>query len=356
MTDTITIKKPFDAHVHLRQGAMLRAVTKYTASRFDKAIVMPNTEPPIETLDAAIAYKNEILAAPEVGNFEPLMTLYLTKNLVPQEVERAAIGAEGTKIYGVKYYPYGATTNSQWGYRDILEAKEVLAEMERAGIPLLLHGEVHVDGHDHAVDPYQGEQSFVHDVLPRLLEAYPRLKVSLEHVSSADAADFLEKNGKEGRLVGTVTVHHLLYTRDTAETEPMLKVKPLIKNDSDKEKIRALVKKGLPFVFAGTDSAPHPEAKKISPTGAYGIFSAPAAVELYTQIFDELGALDTLENFLSVNGPRFYGVEPSSESITLEKKDWQITEPVVTEEDMNVWPIGHTQHILGNETIHWKIA
>ncbi len=334
---------------------MLRTVTRYTAERFDKAIVMPNTEPPIETLDAAIEYRNEILAAPGVGNFEPLMTLYLTKNLTPQEIERAAVGAEGTKIYGVKYYPWGATTNSQWGYRDILEAKEVLKEMERMDMPILLHGEVHVDDHGAEVDPYQGEQSFIRDVLPRLLEAYPKLKVSLEHVSTAEAADFLEKNGQEGRLVGTITVHHLLYTRKEAETEAMLKVKPLIKSEENKERIRALVAKGLPFVSAGTDSAPHPESKKFSPTGAYGIFSAPAAVELYTQVFDELGALDTLENFLSINGPRFYGVEPSSETITLVKKDWQLTEPVVTDEGVNVWPIGHVQHGPGNETIHWQM-
>ncbi len=327
---------------------MLRAITRYTAERFGHAIVMPNTDPPIETLDAAIVYQQEILAAPGIGNFEPLMTLDLTKNVTPAEIERSAVGSEGVKIYGVKYYPWGATTNSQWGYRDILEAKEVLKEMERVGMPLLLHGEVHLDEHDAAVDPYKGEQSFVRDVLPRLLEAYPKLKISLEHVSSGEAADFLEKNGNEGRLVGTVTVHHLLYTREEAETEPMLKVKPLIKNSSDKEKIRALVKKGLPFIFAGTDSAPHPESKKLSPTGAYGIFSAPAAVELYTQIFEELDALDKLENFLSVYGPKFYGLEPSEETITLQKKDWQITEAVTTEDGEKVLP-------LGNETIHWQV-
>lgn len=295
------------------------------------------------------------------------MTLYLTKNLTPAEIERSAVGAEGTKIYGVKYYPYGATTNSQWGYRDILEAKEVLKEMERAGMPLLLHGEVHVDEHEKEVDPYQGEQSFIKSVLPRLLDAYPDLKVSLEHMSTAVAADFIEKNGREGRLVATVTVHHLIYAREEIEKEPLLRCKPLIKSRADRDAVRALVAKGSPFVSAGTDSAPHPENKKMGPNPAFGVFSSPAAVELYTQVFDEMGALDPvkgsmpygaskLENFLSVNGPKFYGLEPSEETITLVKKDWQVTKPVVTDEGVKVWPIASSLHGLGNETIHWKIV
>ena len=345
---TITVKKPFDAHVHLRRGAMLRAVTKYTARQFDKAIVMPNTEPPIDTLDAAIAYKKEICAAPEVGNFEPLMTMYLTKNLTPQEIERGAASAEGTKIYAVKYYPYGATTNSQWGYRDILEAKDVLKAMEGVGIPLLLHGEVHLDAHNEEVDPYEGEKSFIDDVLPRLLDSFPKLKVSLEHMSTKVAADFMEKNGKEDRLVATVTVHHLLYAREDIEQEPLLRCKPLIKSRADREAVRALAAKGLPFVSAGTDSAPHPEQKKLSPAGAFGVFSAPAAVELYTQVFDEMNALDTLETFLSLNGPRFFGLEPSKEKISLTKKDWGV-EPAMTDEGVRVVPM------TGSETIHWQI-
>src|SRR3989344_2443839 len=367
MADTITIKKPFDAHVHFRRGAMLRAVAPITAEKFGRAIVMPNTEPPVETVEQALEYKKEILSAlsqrsnilqndrMRIETFEPLMTLYLTKKLTPEDIEKGATG-EVCKIYAVKYYPWGATTNSQWGYRSILEAKDVLKKMEEVGMPLLLHGEVHMDERGEGVDPYEGEKLFVADVLPRLLETYPKLKVSLEHVSSGYAADFLEKNGKAGQLVGTVTLHHLLYTRDEAEAEPMFKVKPLIKNDSDKEKVRALIAKGLPFVFAGTDSAPHPESKKLSPTGAFGIFSAPAAVELYTQVFDEMGALEKLENFLSVNGPRFYRLEPSRETITLVKKDWQVTEPVVTDEGDKVWPIRNTVHGLGNEIIHWQIA
>ncbi len=329
---------------------MLRAVTPYTARSFSRAIVMPNTDPPITSQEMAMAYRSEIFdALPPNSNFEPLMTYYLTRTLTPAEIERGAVEALGTKVYGVKYYPWGATTNSQWGYKNILEAKEVLKEMERAGMPLLLHGEVHLDEHGGEVDPYQGEQSFVGHVLPALLDAYPKLKVSLEHVSTKEAADFLEKNGKEGRLVGTVTVHHLLYTLQEAGQDAMLKVKPLIKTSADKEAIRALVAKGLPFISAGTDSAPHPESKKRSPSGAFGIFSAPVAVELYTQIFEELGALDKLENFLSVNGPKFYALEPSEEKITLQKKGWRFSTKIITDDRDTVAPL------QANQTIPWQM-
>jgi len=353
MTDTITLKKPFDAHVHFRRGAMLRAVVPHTTRTFAGAIVMPNTEPPIETVEQAAEYKKEILAAVPAGQtFNPLMTFYLTKNLKPGEIEKGF----GNGVYAVKYYPYGATTNSQWGYQNILEASEVLKKMEEVGMPLLLHGEVHVDERGEEVDPYIGEQTFIKVVLPRLLDTYPNLKVSLEHLSSAEAADFMEKNGEPGRLVATIPVHHLLYDRTDVEPRPFLQSKPLVKGSADRERIRTLVAQGFPFIYAGTDSAPHPEAKKLATLPAFGVFSAPVAVELYTQVFEELGALDKLEGFLSVNGPRFYGIEPSSETITLEKKDWQVGGPVVTDEGVKVWPLGNKEHGLGDETIHWQIT
>ena len=333
---------------------MLRAVTPITAARFASAIVMPNTEPPIDTVEMAAEYKKEILAAVPAGSsFEPLMTLYLTKKLTPAEIEKS-VGA----MHAVKSYPYDATTNSQWGYPSILEAADVLKKMEEVGMPLLLHGEVHLNDAGEEEDPYDGERLFITDVLPRLLEAYPRLKVSLEHMSSAAAVDFMEKNGKEGQLVATITPTHLLYDRRQAFSggyRPLIHMKPLVKTTADRERVRDIAKKGLPFISAGTDSAPHPEGKKFSSCCAFGTFTSPVAVEVYTQIFDELGCLDKLENFLSVNGPRFYGVEPSAETITLVKKDWQTTEPVVTEEGVKVWPICNIVHGLGNETIHWQI-
>ncbi len=353
---TITIKKPFDSHVHLRRGSVLRAVTPITAAKFHAAIVMPNTEPPIETLTQAMEYKKEICAALPTGSaFEPLMTFYLTKNLKPDELEKAF----GNGVHAVKSYPYGATTNSQWGYRSILEANEVLKKMEELGMPLLLHGEVHLNDHDEEEDPYEGERMFIEDVLPRLLDSYPKLKVSLEHMSTAKAVDFMEKNGKAGQLVATITPTHLMYDRRQAFSggyRTLLHMKPLIKTREDRERVRDIARKGLPFISAGTDSAPHPEAKKFSSCVVFGVFCSPAAIEMYTQVFDELGALDKLEGFLSLNGPTFFGIEPSPETITLEKKDWQITEPVVTDEGVNLWPIGHVKHGLGNETIHWKIA
>ena len=358
MTDTITLKKPFDAHVHFRRGTMLRAVVPHTAEKFSRAIVMPNTDPPIETTAQALEYKKEILAAIPVSQtdrFEPLMTLYLTKELSAAEIEKAAQSG----ICGVKYYPWGYSINSQWGPRDITAPKEVLSAMEKVGLPLLIHSEVHLNAHDEEADPYEGERIFFSDVLPGLLAAYPKLKVSLEHISTAFAADFVEKNGKEGQLVATITPHHLVYDRTDAFRggyRALLNCKPLIKTREDRDALHALVKKGLSFVSAGTDSAPHPESRKFASCCVFGVFNSPVAIELYTQVFDELGALDKLENFLSVNGPRFFGIEPSSETITLEKKDWQVTEPVVTDEGVNVWPIAHEEHGLGNETLHWKLS
>ncbi|PIT91138.1 dihydroorotase [Candidatus Kaiserbacteria bacterium CG10_big_fil_rev_8_21_14_0_10_49_17] len=359
MAESITIKKPFDSHLHVRQGAMLRAVTPISAAKFAGALIMPNTEPPIETVEQAAAYKKEVLAAvPGEITFEPLMSLYLTKNLKPSEIEKGFAGENGMKVFAVKSYPYGATTNSQWGYRSILEAQDVLKKMEEIGMPLLLHGEVHLNDHDEEEDPYDAERMFIADVLPRLLETYPKLKVSLEHMSSAEAIDFMEKNGEAGKLVTTVTPHHLMYDRRHAFSggyRALLHCKPLIKTAHDRERLRYMVKKGLPFVSAGTDSAPHPEAKKFSSCCAFGVFNAPVALEMYAQVFDEIGALDKLEAFLSLNGPQFFGVEPSTETITLLKKDWQVTEPVVTEEDIKVWSVGDAKHGLGNEMLHWQV-
>lgn len=328
---------------------MLRAVVPQTASVWSRAIVMPNTDPPIETVEQAAAYKKEILGAVPRGiAFEPLMTLYLTKNLTPGDIERGTKSSV-CKIVGVKSYPYGATTNSEWGYENVLEAKDVLKKMEELGIPLLLHGEVHVNTEGEEIDPYQSERIFIENVLPHLLETYPRLKVSLEHLSTKLAADFIEKNGKEDRLVATVTPHHLLYAREDVEGDVLLRCRPLIKSRVDRDRIRTLVKKGLPFVFAGTDSAPHPESRKRSINPAFGIFSAPVALELYAHIFEELDVLSQLENFLSLYGPRFYGLTQSTETISLVKEEWRLTEPIVTASHEKIIPM------TGAETIHWQI-
>jgi len=361
--DSITIKKPFDSHVHLRQGAMLKAVAPITAQKFYAALVMPNTEPPIETVAAAEVYKKEIMATLNHSSilqntrmeFKPLMSFYLTKALQPEEIEK---GAATKTVHAVKYYPWGATTNSQWGFRNILEAEEQLRAMERSGMPLFLHGEVHINERGEEEDPYDGEGLFIADVLPRLLDKFPKLKISLEHLSTREAIEFMEKNGVEGRLAATVTPHHLMYDRNQAFSggyRSLLHCKPLIKRVEDREALRDFVAKGLPFVSAGTDSAPHPESKKFSSSVAFGVFNSPIAVEMYVQIFDEMGALDKLEGFLSLNGPRFLGIEPSKETITLVKKDWQVTDPVVTSEGVKVWPLGHVEHGLGNETFHWRI-
>ncbi len=338
---------------------MLRAVLPESTKGFWGGIIMPNTDPPIDSVELAASYKEEIVDAIPAGkSFEPLMTFYLTKKLTAADIEKGFLAKTGVKIHAVKFYPFGATTNSQWGYRSILDASDVLKKMEELGMPLLLHGEVHLNDHNEEEDPYEGEALFIKETLPRLLETYPNLKISLEHVSTALGADFIEKNGKAGRLVATLTPHHLMYDKEMAAAAKypgLLNCKPLLKSPQDREAIRALAAKGLPFISAGTDSAPHPEEKKLSPTPAFGVFSASVAVELYTQIFDELHALDKLENFLSVNGPRFFSFEPSNESLTLVKKDWQVTEPIVTEEGIKVWPIAHKEYGLGNEVIHWQV-
>jgi dihydroorotase len=356
---SITIRKPFDSHVHLRRGAVLRAVIRHTAERFGRGIIMPNTEPPIDTLEAAAEYKTEIKSAlPDGYDFEPLMTLYLTRSVDPKSIERAMRMGINAEISAIKYYPWGATTNSQWGYQNILDAKLVLRSMEEVGLPLLLHGEVHMNENDQEEDPYIGEELFVREVLPRLIDNFPRLKISLEHLSSAVGAEFIEKNGSAERLVATVTPHHLMYDRRNVFTggyRSLLSCKPLIKTAADREMLRDLVAKGLPFVSAGTDTAPHTEVHKFSSCCAYGVFNSPAALELYTQVFDDLRATSFLEAFLSVNGPRFYGLEPDSKTITLVKRPWMMAEAVVTDEGDNLWPICHVRHGLGNEVIHWSL-
>ena len=273
-----------------------------------------------------------------------------------EEIEK---GAAEKAIFGIKSYPWGATTNSQWGFRNILEAGNLLQTMEKVGMPLLLHGEVHLNDRDEEEDPYDGEKLFFQNVLPRLLEKFPDLKISLEHMTTKVGAEFMEKNGAEGKLVATITPHHLMYDRTQAFNggyRALLHCKPLIKRAEDREAVRSLATKGLPFVSAGTDTAPHPEAKKFSSCCAFGVFNSPVAVEMYAQVFDEMNALDKLEGFLSLNGPRFFGIEPSTETITLVKKDWQVTDPVVTSEGVKVWPVGHKEHGLGNETFHWQIS
>lgn len=358
MSESIIIKKPFDAHVHIRRGATLRAVAPIVAEKFCAAIVMPNTDPILATINDAEENKKEILSAlPKNTKFQPLMTLYFTKSLTAKDIERIA-SAKEKLIYGIKYYPWGYSINSQWGPNHPADLPEVLQEMEKAGIPLLLHSEVHVNSENEEEDPYDGEKLFLEETLPRLLDQYPRLRVSLEHMSSKLGADFMEKNGDADRLVATITPHHLVYDRkDAFRTgyRALLNCKPLIKRTEDRDALKELVKNGLPFIHAGTDSAPHPESRKFSSCCVYGAFNSPVAVELYTQVFDEMNALDKLENFLSVNGPRFFGVEPSTEKITLIKKDWQLADPVVTDEGVRIWPIGHRDHGLGNEVIRWQI-
>jgi dihydroorotase len=356
MTEKITIKKPFDAHVHFRRGAMLKAVAPFTARECWGALVMPNTAPHIFTPEDAESYKAEIRAA--VGDtFHIVMAGYLTPNTSSEDLKRGYLSGAWNAM---KVYPPGATTHSHEGVagKDLLKHPG-LATMEEIGMPLLLHGEVNKDTKGEEIDIYDREKRFLEEVVPTLLEKYPALKISLEHVTTRAIAEFMMTNGKEGRLVCTITPQHLLFDRRMLHKDgfqPHLFCYPILKRKEDKEAIRALAAAGKPFVSAGTDSAPHPTQSKEKAAGcAGGVFSAHAMVEMYTQAFDDMGALKHLESFLSINGPRFFSLEPSKESITLEKSAWTVDEMVSVDNGDKVRPFGFDEKAENRFPFAWRI-
>ena len=301
---TLTLRRPDDWHVHLRDGPVLASVVPDTATRFGRAIVMPNLKPPVTTVAAAGAYRERIMAAlpPGVG-FEPLMTLYLTDNAASRRSRRPRRGI----VYAVKYYPAGATTNSDSGVTDIGRAYPALAEMERAGLPLLLHGEVT----DQDVDVFDRERVFVETVLPRILRDFPALKVVLEHITTREAAEFVL--AAPAQVGATITPQHLLYNRNAlfaGGIRPHHYCLPILKRESHRATLVAAATSGNPKFFLGTDSAPHARHTKEHACGCAGCYSAPAAIELYAEVFDLAGALDRLEAFASLHGPAFYGLPP----------------------------------------------
>ncbi len=356
MAERITIKKPFDAHVHFRRGAMLQAVAPYTARECWGALVMPNTAPHIFTPEDAESYKADIRAA--VGEaFHIVMAGYLTPTTSAEDLRR---GYKNGAWNAMKVYPPGATTHSTEGVagKDLI-SHPALKVMEEIGMPLLLHGEVNKDAQGEEIDIYDREKRFLEEIVPTLLATYPALKISLEHVTTKAVAEFMLANGKEGRLVCTITPQHLLFDRRMLHKDgfqPHLFCYPILKRKEDKEAIRALAAEGLPFVSAGTDSAPHPTQSKEKAAGcAGGVFSAHAMVEMYAQGFEEIGAMSSLENFLSVNGPRFFGLEPSSESITLEKNAWTVDEMVIVDENNKVRPFGYDENPDARFPFAWRI-
>ncbi|MEX1317781.1 MAG: dihydroorotase [Synechococcaceae cyanobacterium] len=308
----LTLRQPDDWHVHLRDGAMLQAVAPATAAQFARAIVMPNLRPPVTTVEAAEAYRRRIgEALPDASRFQPLMTAYLTDTIAPAEVER---GFTENVWVACKLYPAGATTNSAAGVTAITAITPVLAVMERIGMPLLIHGEVV----DPAVDIFDREAVFIERVLAPLLLRHPGLKVVLEHITTADAVDFVRSGPPT--LAATITPHHLHINRNamfSGGLRPDFYCLPVAKRELHRLALRAAATSGNPKFFLGTDSAPHDRAAKESACGCAGIFNAPFAIESYAAVFEQEKALDRLEGFASEHGPRFYGLPLNPGSITL---------------------------------------
>jgi dihydroorotase len=309
--ETLTIRRPDDWHVHLRDGDMLKLVAPYTARQFSRAIIMPNLVPPITTIAAAKAYRERIVAAAG-ANFAPLMTAYLTETISPDEVAR---GFEEGVWIAAKLYPAGATTNSASGVTDIARIYPVLERMERIGMVLCVHGEVT----DPDVDVFDREAVFIDRILSRIGEDFPGLKIVLEHITTEQAADFIQ--GRKN-IAATVTPQHLVLNRNAifaGGLRPHAYCLPVAKREKHRLAVRKAATAGWDNIFLGTDSAPHDRHAKESDCGCAGLFNAPFAIESYVQVFEEEGALGRFEAFASINGPRFYGLPVNEETITLEK-------------------------------------
>jgi dihydroorotase len=319
----LTIRRPDDWHVHLRDGAMLRAVAPCTARQFARAIVMPNLVPPVTSVEAASAYRDRILAALPAGvDFTPLMTCYLTDDADPAEIVQ---GHAAGVFTACKLYPAGATTNSASGVTDVANIRGVLAAMERAGMPLLVHGEVT----DRAVDVFDREAVFIDRVLQPLLRDFPGLKVVMEHITTADAADFVRQVGPN--VAATITPQHLHLSRNAlfdGGLRPHAYCLPVLKRERHRLAVRAAATGGSPKFFLGTDSAPHAVSAKESGCGCAGIFNAPFALESYVQVFEEEGALDRFEAFASENGARFYGLPLNEGTVPLVRDELEVPERV----------------------------
>ncbi|QQX84863.1 dihydroorotase [Cupriavidus necator] len=342
MTQKLTITRPDDWHLHLRDGAALAAVLPDTARQFARAIIMPNLKPPVTTVAQAQAYRARILAALPAGlQFEPLMTLYLTDNTTAEEI--AAAKASGF-VHGVKLYPAGATTNSDAGVTDIRRCYPALEAMQRAGLPLLVHGEVT----DPSIDIFDREAVFIDRVMTPLRRDMPELKVVFEHITTKDAAEYVRD--ASGPVGATITAHHLLYNRNaifTGGIRPHYYCLPVLKRETHREALVAAAVSGSPRFFLGTDSAPHARGLKEHACGCAGCYTALHAMELYAEAFDAAGALDKLEAFASFNGPAFYGLPRNTGTLTLEREDWELPAEL---------PYGDTTLVplRGGEMLRWK--
>jgi dihydroorotase len=317
--DRLTLKRPDDWHLHLRDGPAMASVLADAARQFARAIVMPNLKPPVRTAYEALDYRERILAAlPEGAAFEPLMTLYLTDDTPPEEIARAKLSG---RVHGVKLYPAGATTHSDAGVKRLSRCFRALEKMQEVGLPLLVHGE----STDPAIDVFDREKAFIEEVLGPAVERFPALKIVLEHITTREAVQYVEVTGP--RIAATITAHHLLMNRNAlfmGGIRPHHYCLPVLKREEHREALVEAATSGNPKFFLGTDSAPHPRADKEAACGCAGIYTGHAALELYAIAFEEAGALERLEAFASVFGARFYGLAPNTATVTLVRRDWTV--------------------------------
>lgn len=340
---TLTITRPDDWHLHVRDGEVLSHVVPHTARCFARAIIMPNLKPPVTTVQQALEYRERVLAAvPKPYEFEPLMTLYLTDNTSPVEI-RNAVGSP--YVHAVKYYPAGATTNADSGVTDISQTYAALEVMEELGLPLLIHGEVT----DQDVDVFDREAVFIETVLIPLLQRYPKLRVVLEHITTRQAVEFIQAT--KDNIAATITAHHLLMNRNAmfqGGIRPHHYCLPVLKRERHRQALVRAATSGSSKFFLGTDSAPHGKSAKESACGCAGMYTAHAALEFYAEAFEQADALDKLEGFSSFFGPDFYGLPRNTDSITLSRQEWAIPQTLVFADDALV-------PLRAGENISWKL-
>ena len=339
----LTLTRPDDWHLHVRDGDALAAVIPHTARQFARAIIMPNLQPPVTTTAQALAYRQRILAAlPAGADFAPLMTLYLTDNTSAAEVSRAK---DSGQVFAFKYYPAGATTNSDAGVTDISKTWHTLEAMQEAGMPLLLHAEVT----DPDVDVFDREAVFIDTLLEPLTVRFPGLKVVLEHATTRQGIEFVRS--APDTVAATITAHHLLLNRNAMfrnGLQPHAYCLPVLKREAHRKVLLEAATSGSNKFFLGTDSAPHAKQRKEASCGCAGIYTAHAALELYAEAFEAAGALDRLEGFASYFGPDFYGLPRNTQTITLEKSDWTVADS---------YPLGDSTVVpmRAAETLHWRV-
>lgn len=339
----IQLIRPDDWHLHVRAGQGLKAVMPFTARQCGRAIIMPNLTPPVTTTELAERYYQEILQSlDKTSAFTPLMTLYLTNNTSAEEIQHTV---DSGLVYAVKLYPAGATTNSDAGVTDIRQCYPALEKMQQLGLPLLVHGEVT----DAEVDIFDREKRFIEQRMLGIIKDFPELKVVFEHITTKDAADFVRE--ASDNIGATITAHHLLMNRNdmlAGGIKPHHYCLPVLKRESHRQALMAAAISGNKKFFMGTDSAPHARSKKETTCGCAGMFTAFAAIELYAEAFDNAGALNQLESFSSIHGPKFYGLQPNTDTITLKKEPWTVPQSYPYGDDVVV-------PLRAGQTINWKL-